>query len=505
MSTLVVAYHDLEDAAKDARKAAALLEEYGGAIEEEICKKLKEYSGSWTSNIDVADQLMRDKLVQLRQKQVDFETLAANIEIFKNNCVTADHNVRAAIESLSGDFKNTYGIKENIVTKWFNYIGTEIGNGSALGRYLKEIGNTIEVAVTDGIENIKDWYKYEGGKYIIDDIVTVALVTLEVVGAVVAIASGVGAIVAISTVIATTVTVANGLTSIYNNSKAYDAMQNENPAWAMRYAGRDTFTEQMRETSDSKFVHNLATGLDVLETSAGLILFAKDGMDVLKSIKNFSGKCRILGNGGTDLIDDAAQITAKSADDIPGHISINNIKESTPTSWADLMPPEDAIKYNQWTDLREAGLDQQKINDIILTNKGYRSDPATYLSQEYIDSHLELFSEGVTKISVAIPTGQAGPPGGTFVMPKSAADEIIQAANGDVSKLEQLLSLESGTLGDSPVRLDIAEPHGVRMPSGNELGANDQWIPGGSTGGGIPEATINSPLPKEFISKLIFE
>ncbi|ROR31756.1 hypothetical protein EDD66_101374 [Mobilisporobacter senegalensis] len=327
MSTLVVSYRDLEDAAKDARKAAALLEEYEETIEEKICKKLKEYSGSWTSNIDVADQLMRDKLVQLRQKQEDFETLAANIETFKNNCVTADNNVKAAIESLSGDFKNTYGIKENIVTKWFNYIGTEIGNGGALGRYLKDIGNTIEAAVTDGIENIKDWYKYEGGKYIIDDIVTVALVTLEVVGAVVAIASGVGAIVAIATVIAATMTVANGLTSIYNNSKAYNAMQNENPAWAMRYAGRDTLTEQMRETSDSKFVHNFATGLDVLETSAGLILFAKDGMDALKSIKNFSGKCRILGNGGTDLIDDAAQLGAKSADGIPGKTVVDDITE----------------------------------------------------------------------------------------------------------------------------------------------------------------------------------
>ena len=40
------------------------------------------------------------------------------------------------------------------------------------------------------------------------------------------------------------------------------------------------------------------------------------------------------------------------------------------------------------------------------------------------------------------PTGQAGPPGGTFVMPKSVADGIIQEANGSVSKLEQLLSLE---------------------------------------------------------------
>ncbi|WP_051869731.1 hypothetical protein [Kineothrix alysoides] len=169
------------------------------------------------------------------------------------------------------------------------------------------------------------------------------------------------------------------------------------------------------------------------------------------------------------------------------------------------MSPEDAAKYNKWINLREAGLDQSKINDIILTNKGYRPDPATYLSKEYIDAHLDLFSDGVTKISVSTPTGQAGPPGGTFIMPKSVADEIIQEANGNVSKLEQLLSLEPGTLGNSPVRLDIPEPHNLRMPSGNELGANEQWIPGGSTGGGIPEATIDSPSPKEFISTPIFK
>ena len=33
------------------------------------------------------------------------------------------------------------------------------------------------------------------------------------------------------------------------------------------------------------------------------------------------------------------------------------------------------------------------------------------------------------------------------------------------------------------------------MPSGNELGANEQWI---------PEAVIDSPLPDEFVSSSIF-
>lgn len=37
------------------------------------------------------------------------------------------------------------------------------------------------------------------------------------------------------------------------------------------------------------------------------------------------------------------------------------------------------------------------------------------------------------------------------------------------------------------------------------LWANEQWIPGGITGGGIPEATIDPPQQGEFVSTPIFE
>ncbi|MEF9917525.1 MAG: hypothetical protein RR681_07840 [Lachnospiraceae bacterium] len=63
--------------------------------------------------------------------------------------------------------------------------------------------------------------------------------------------------------------------------------------------------------------------------------------------------------------------------------------------------------------------------------------------------------------------------------------------------------MEPGTLGSSPVRVDVKNPSNLRVPSGNELGANSQWLPGGNTGGGIPEATITSPKPGDYIVKPI--
>lgn len=58
-------------------------------------------------------------------------------------------------------------------------------------------------------------------------------------------------------------------------------------------------------------------------------------------------------------------------------------------------------------------------------------------------------------------------------MPKSVADDLIRRSRGHIPTLESLLGLEQGALGDAPVRIDIPNPTGLRMPSGNELGANE--------------------------------
>lgn len=89
-------------------------------------------------------------------------------------------------------------------------------------------------------------------------------------------------------------------------------------------------------------------------------------------------------------------------------------------------------------------------------------------------------------------------------MPKAVADDLIAKSGGDSAKLESSLGLKPGTLGNNPVRVDVSSPSGLRMPSGNEIGANSQWRPGGFTPGGIPEATINSPAPSEYTVTSIF-
>lgn len=134
-----------------------------------------------------------------------------------------------------------------------------------------------------------------------------------------------------------------------------------------------------------------------------------------------------------------------------------------------------------------------------------RPDPKTYLDASYISSHLKNFEGGVTKFVSNSPSGTLGPPaGGTFVLPKSLADDLIAQSDRDVKKLEDLLGLNRGDLGSSPYRVDVNKPLGLRMPDGNEVGANENWTPGGKTSGGILEATVDRIQSGTYTSNSVF-
>lgn len=70
----------------------------------------------------------------------------------------------------------------------------------------------------------------------------------------------------------------------------------------------------------------------------------------------------------------------------------------------------------------------------------------------------------------------------------------MNATGGDLRALEQALGLPDGYFdAEGVVRVDVHDPdnYGLRVPSGNEAGTNDQWIPGGFLPTGMPEAIID--------------
>ena len=166
--------------------------------------------------------------------------------------------------------------------------------------------------------------------------------------------------------------------------------------------------------------------------------------------------------------------------------------------------------------IKKTGLTQEQISNIVNTPKGNRPNPSDYLSQEYINAHLDQFKDGISVVQsewaysrysttnnfVGVPDDNT-----LFVMPKSLCDDVISNANGNISIIERELGFPEGYFSDQGglVRIDIDDISGlnIRMPSGNETGANELWLPGGYTSGGVPEAITDIiPLSRTKITKI---
>ena len=144
-----------------------------------------------------------------------------------------------------------------------------------------------------------------------------------------------------------------------------------------------------------------------------------------------------------------------------------------------------------------AQIGTSKFTKVMRTSKGQRPDPSTYLKESYIKKHLSHFKEGASRIVSKKNYDRYGgyrEDGTAFVLTKSEADKIIANAAGDKRVLESSLGLPEGSLdSDSLLRIDITNPSelNIRMPSGNEAGANSLWIPGGKLPDGSLEAVID--------------
>lgn len=134
---------------------------------------------------------------------------------------------------------------------------------------------------------------------------------------------------------------------------------------------------------------------------------------------------------------------------------------------------------------------------IISMEKGTRPDPVEYLPHDYIKNHLDKFDNGATRFmskSNLEKYGIAQSDGTSFVIPRDQADALINASNGNARTIESALGLPEGFLDSNTlVQIDIDHPadYGLRLPSGNEAGANSQWLPGGRLPNGLSEAVIN--------------
>ena len=155
-------------------------------------------------------------------------------------------------------------------------------------------------------------------------------------------------------------------------------------------------------------------------------------------------------------------------------------------------------------DLKDNWDKDRLFDEVLGAPKGERPLPETYLTAAQISKHLSFFDEGLVRITSAIAFERyktLGPDNG-FAMSKTQFDLIKNKAGGDLRLIERYLGLERDSLQDDDLLIAFIPPQNmptIKIPSGNEVGANQYWLPGGVTSGGIREVVLDFSKKPEFI------
>lgn len=144
---------------------------------------------------------------------------------------------------------------------------------------------------------------------------------------------------------------------------------------------------------------------------------------------------------------------------------------------------------------------------ILAKPKGQRPDPTTYMSPQAIDAHLAAFKAGASFLIPKAMLDKYGrdplgyPDNTQFVMPSTQMDALLARAKGDIAVIERELGLPAGSWKDQQiVRISIPDPGALnlRIPSGNEMGANTLWLPGGRLSNGLLEGVVDRLRPANY-------
>ena len=204
----------------------------------------------------------------------------------------------------------------------------------------------------------------------------------------------------------------------------------------------------------------------------------------------------------------------------------NNLVQKTTNEQSRLLSQIEKEKVNTQIVYREkefleemdkyprVNIDDETRQMLINMEKETRLDPSDYISDEEIRRHIRIFEEeGVAKIiskeqlkyAEKNYRGAIGPESGQYATSEVIIEKAIKASDGDPRKLEKLLALDEGSLGENPVIIKPKKIRFLEFPSGNEKGANDYWKPGGYTSGGIPEVVVNQFALGEYSVERVFK
>lgn len=194
---------------------------------------------------------------------------------------------------------------------------------------------------------------------------------------------------------------------------------------------------------------------------------------------------------------------SKLADELTG--TAKQVHQTLISGGVSFIDDGQTIKYFTKTGDEFAKIENGAIR--LTKADGKWPKPEEYLDEAYISNHLTKFDDGIIRVTSKSKYNQYGTlgPQEGFVLPKREFDEIYDEFGGNLDLIEKKLGLIEGQLKSADVLIAWIKKEDIsslKLPSGNEIGVNLNWLPGGKTSGNVSEATadLSKSIPFDEIS-----
>ncbi len=355
MSTAVISYRSLKDASNESKSVSKKLNAYADSIERSVYNKLNKYSGDVTDNISTAKRNAGMKISALRSQASRYSTYSDNLIGLRDECKSVDKAVKSKVSSLTASFKNAYGIRDSKIENAINYFFTSIGNSTAVGRWISGAKDTFNKYSNYIKDRIREWYNYEGGKDLIKGVLVGFLeIAIGILSIVAAVISGAALIVIIAGVIAGVIAVANGIVNMYNEGRAYNATQHDDPATGKRLSAENTMQDFLR---DGDITDENGSGLFGVNDHVKLSRGIANTIDVVNFcctvITVVSSAGKLLKNGYKWATGSSAALKDITMKDIFSKEFFKGIGSKFSSGFKDIKL---ALKFKDWSIVKDFGI-----------------------------------------------------------------------------------------------------------------------------------------------------
>lgn len=290
MATLTINYSSLDSVAKYASNVAQKAGDYADNLSNKISRKMSDISGGSSINTREANYFVSEKIKKLRTKNTSYNNFSKQVRSFAENAKRIDLEVARRIAKNQEKFLQKH---ENLrISGWkaklINWL-IDLENNCPIFRIISQAMDKFTTAISNMLENIRYWYKCQGGKQIISFIWAIGG---AIVGVLLFVASlPASGFFAICAAIGLAIAAVNGIVNIFTS---YRAMRSKDPAWAEIYGKQDKLSDVLRDTNFkngfwNRITYGAATLIDMGE------LFC-DAVNILKMIGNIKSKFSFIQN-----------------------------------------------------------------------------------------------------------------------------------------------------------------------------------------------------------------